>query len=256
MPLDYKKEGKIATFTFNRPDVMNAIDPETRTQLKEALEDFRDDPDLWVGILTGAGDKAFSAGADLKSRGTPTVLDNYFGNSDRDLITLGLNLWKPLIAAINGYCLGFGLEISLLCDIRIAAEHAKLGLPEVARGIFADNGGTQRLTRMLARCHAAEIILTGKQISAQDAFRMGLVNQVVPLDQLMPAAMEMAEHFCTLAPLSVRASKEAMIKGADMTLRESLVLERNMANSTRNSEDSEEGKKAFIEKRRPVYKGR
>lgn len=258
MTLDYKKDGKIAIFTINRPEVMNALDSRTYREIREALLDFRDDPDLWVGIMTGAGDKAFSAGADLKPENNSDNGDDNHAEATQDWDSLagGFNIWKPLIAAINGYCLGGGLEIALLCDIKIASENASLGLPEVTRGLMADGGGIQRIARELSRCHAAEILLTGKQISAQDAYRMGLVNQVVPLDKLMPTAMEWAETILQAAPLSVRATKEGMMRGVELPFMDGVKLDRSLAAALYKSEDFSEGIRAFNEKRKPDYKGK
>jgi len=255
MAVEYKKEGKIAVITFNRPEAMNAINSQTHQELSQALGDFLDNPELWVAILTGAGDKAFSAGMDLKSTSFATR-DSQTRTTDRNVLTWKRNIWKPLIAAINGYCLGAGLEIAMLCDLRIAAEHARFGMPEVLRGLIPASGGIQRLVRLVVRGHAAEMILTGKYIDTQEAYRMGLVNQVVPLDKLLPTAMEWAETICQAAPLAVRAAKEAMLRGIDVPFADGLALERKLADYTHTTEDFVEGRKAFIEKRKPDYKGR
>jgi len=164
-------------------------------------------------------------------------------------------IWKPFIAAINGYALGGGLELAMTCDIRIAAEHARLGQPEINIGFMPGAGGTQRLPRFVPRAKAAEMLLMGVQIDAQEAYRIGLVNKVVPLDQLMPTAREWAEIICQRGPLGVRASKEAMIRGYSMPLEEGLQLERELAGRVRSSEDFVEGARAFVEKRPPAYKG-
>ena len=256
MALDYKKEGKIAIFTFNRPEARNAMNPQTYQELQEAMIDFRDDPDLWVGIITGTGDKAFCAGADIKEQ-----LPFRKGLSDRPwrypaTPMRGLELWKPLIAAINGLALGGGLEIALACDIRIAAENARLGQPEILIGMMPGGGGTQRLPRLIPWCKAAELLLIGKPIDAQEAYRIGLVNKVVPLDQLMPTAREWAEAICQAGPLAVRASKEAMTRGYSMTLEDGLRLEYSLTNYVMSTEDFSEGTRAFVEKRKPAYKGK
>ncbi len=249
MAVDYKKEGRIAILTINRPEAMNALNTAVHEELNDAILDFRDDPELWVGIITGAGEKAFSAGADIKEfRPGP--------REDRDALTRADQIWKPFIAAINGYALGGGLELAMTCDIRIAAEHARLGQPEVNIGLMPGAGGTQRLPRFVPRAKAAELLLMGVQIDAQEAYRIGLVNKVVPLDQLMSTAREWAEIICQRGPLGVRAAKEAMIRGYSMALEEGLQLEGSLSNRVRESEDFMEGARAFAEKRPPVYKAR
>ena len=163
-------------------------------------------------------------------------------------------IWKPVIAAINGFALGGGLELALTCDIRIAAEHARLGQPEVSIGFMSDAGSSQRLHQVVPWGKAAEMLFTGQIIDAQEAYRIGLVNKVVPLEQLMPVVKELAETICQAGPLGVRATKEAMIRGYSMTLQEGLRLERELANRLRNTEDFFEGTTAFVEKRKPVFK--
>ncbi len=260
MAVDYAKEGQIALITINRPDVMNALDAVAFRELREALERFRDDPEAWVGIMTGAGEKAFSAGADLKAMGTTIAAaaasgDSEARNAHRYALTTGLNIWKPLIAAINGYCLGAGLEIALTCDIRLAAENARFGMPEVRRGFIPGMGGTQRLPRMLHWCHAAELLLTGRHVDAQRALRMGLVNDVLPLDKLMPTARDWASVLLEAAPLAARAAKEAMVRGYSLPLEEALDLEHRLGERTHNTEDFREGHRAFVENRKPDWKG-
>ncbi len=247
MAVDYEKEGKIAIFTINRPDAMNSLSAQVHKELTEAMIDFRDDPSLWVGIITGAGEKAFSAGADIKEfrSGSGTVEP-----ARADVI------WKPFIAAINGYALGGGLELAMTCDLRIAAEHARLGQPEVNIGYMPGNGATQRLPRFIPRAKSAEMMLMGQLIDAQEAYRIGLVNKVVPLNQLMPTARQWADIICQKGPLGVGATKEAMIRGYSMTLEEGLRLERELASRLRHTEDFIEGAKAFAEKRLPQYKAK
>jgi enoyl-CoA hydratase/carnithine racemase len=251
----YEKRGKIAIITINRPESMNAIDPQTSQELYDAWCDFRDDEGLWVAILTGAGDKAFSAGNDLvaTARGaTPPVRrDVPFGGNTRNFVT-----WKPTIAAINGYCLAGGLEMALACDIRIAAEHAQFGLPEVRWAIIPGAGGTQRLPRAIPLALAMEMILTGERIDAQRALQAGLVSRVVPADQVMPTALQIAETICKRGPLAVRSAKESILRGLDLTLQQGLDLEAMFSNRVWASEDAREGPRAFAEKREPQYKGR
>lgn len=256
MAIDYTKEGRIAIFTINRPEAYNAIDVSTNQELRDALVDFRDDPELWVGIITGAGEKAFCGGADIKNM-IPFMkkMRNRPGEFPTTLMR-GLELWKPVIAAINGVALGGGLEIALACDIRIAAENARLGTPEVTLGLIPGWGGTQRLPRMVPWCKAAEIILMGKPIDAQEAYRIGLVNKIVPLPELMPTARKWAEDICKAGPLAIRAAKEAMIRGTSMALEDGLRLENSLFAGLLDTEDFDEGMTAFTEKRKPVFRAR
>jgi len=255
LAIDYKKEGRIATFTINQGAV-NAMNVQAIRELHETMVDFRDDPDLWVGIITGAGEKAFCGGADIKDY-LPFHKEHRYSPWEMPATLMrGLELWKPLIAAINGLALGGGLEIALACDIRIASENARLGTPEVGLGLIPGWGGTQRLPRMVPWCKAAEIILMARPIDAQEAYRIGLVNKVVPLEQLMPTAKEWAEVICQAGPLAMRAGKEAMIRGYGMTLEEGLRLEDSLFAYLLGTEDFEEGSRAFVEKRKPVYKAK
>ena len=256
MAVDYKKEGRIAIFTINRPEAMNAINVQAVQELHEVMVSFRDDPEVWVDIITGAGERAFCCGADIKD-----ILP--FMKEHRDspwaipaTPMRGLDMWKPLVAAINGLALGGGLEIALACDIRIASETARFGTPEVTLGLMPGWGGTQRLPRMLPWCKAAEILLMGTLIDAEEAYRIGLVNKVVPQDEVMPTAKEWAEAICQAGPLAVRAAKEAMIRGSSMTLDEGLRLENSLVSYLAGTEDFTEGTTAFVEKRKPVYKAK
>ncbi|MFC2001985.1 enoyl-CoA hydratase/isomerase family protein [Chloroflexota bacterium] len=255
--IEYKKEGKIATFTINRPDALNSMNVQSTRELREAMIDFRDDPELWVGIITGAGDRAFCAGADIKDM-LPFMQKNLQQSpwAMPDTPMRGLDMWKPLIAAINGAALGGGLEIALTCDIRIASEKARLGVPETTLGLIPGWGGTQRLPRMIPYCKAAELLLMGKPIDAQEAYRIGLVNTIVPPEAVMSTAMEWAETICQAGPLAVRASKEAMIRGSNLTLDDGLRLENALEAYVLSTEDFIEGTTAFVEKRKPEYKAR
>jgi E-phenylitaconyl-CoA hydratase len=255
----YEKKDRIATVTINRPERRNAIDPKTSYELRAAWTDFRDDPDLWVGILTGAGDKAFSAGADLVAMAqamagqadVAAAIAAPFGG-----ITRGFECWKPMIAAINGYCLAGGLEMALCCDIRVAAEHAEFGVPEVSRAIIPGAGGTQRLPRSLPLGIALELLVTGARFDAQWALRNGLVNYVVSADQVMPKALEIARAICENGPLAVRAAKESALRGREMPIEQGLALEMMFQERVLRSEDAREGPLAFAQKRKPEYKGR
>jgi len=249
MTVDYKKEGRIAIFTINRPEAMNAQNAQFHRELNEAFIDFRDDPNVWVGIIHGAGDKAFSAGADIKEFRT-------ISNEQRPGRLRAEQIWKPFIAAIHGYCLGGGLELAMECDLRIAAENALLGYPEVTIGFFPGSRCTLRLPRYITRTYVMELMLMGQQIDAREAYRMGLVNKVVPLDQLMLTAREWAEIICQAGPLGVSAAKEMIIMGHDITMEEGVKLEQKLLGHVRSSEDFMEGARAFAEKRKPVFKGR
>jgi len=256
MPVDYKREGRIAIFTINRPEAFNMVNVQIFQELHERMVEFRDDPELWVGIITGARTRAFSAGADVKD-----ILP--FAREHRDKpealppsIMRGLDVWKPLVAAINGMALGGGLEIALACDIRIASEKTRFGTPEVNLGVIPGWGGTQRLPRMLPWCKAAELLLTGRPIDAQEAYRIGLVNKVVPQEQVMPEAREWAEAICQAGPLAVWAAKEAMVRGSSMTLEDGLRLESALFNRVLGTEDFNEGITAYAEKRKPVFRAK
>jgi enoyl-CoA hydratase len=256
MDLEYEKKGHIAIFTLNRPDQMNAKNLEIFRLMETTMIDFRDDPNMWVGIITGAGDKAFCAGADIKDA-LPKMRENRdktegIGRS----IIRGLDIWKPFIAAVNGVAYGGGCELAMACDLRIAAENAKFAQAEIWVGAMPGGGGTQRISRFVPRCKAAEILLMGKIIDAQEAYRIGLVNEVVPLNQLMPKAMEYAETICKYSPVSIRAIKEAIVIGSDMSLAEGMELEHLLFQKVIGSEDFLEGTKAFREKRKPEFKGR
>jgi enoyl-CoA hydratase/carnithine racemase len=255
--ITYEKKGRIAYVTINRPQRMNAVDPDTSRELLQAFSAFRDDAEVWVSILTGAGEKAFSAGADLVAMaqafagGAARFFDVPFGGITRDFQT-----WKPMIAAINGHCLAGGLELALRCDIRVAAEHATFGLPEPTRAIMPGAGGTQRLPRAIPLAFAMEILLTGGRIDAPTALRWGLVSHVVPLAELMPKAEEIANAICECGPLAVRAIKQAAYQGLDMTLEEGLALEAKLMADVLRTEDARQGPLAFAQKRKPEYKGR
>jgi enoyl-CoA hydratase/carnithine racemase len=256
MAIDYQKEGKIATFTINRPQAMNSMNVASTQELHEAMVDFRDDPEAWVGIITGAGEKAFCAGADIKDM-LPFMKEHRDSPWAIPATPMrGLELWKPLIAAINGLTLGGGLEIALACDIRIASENSLLGTPEVTLGLIPGWGGTQRIPRVVPWCKAAEILLMGRPINAQEAYRIGLVNKVVPLEELMSTAKEWAEVICQSGPLAVRAAKEAMIRGSSLTLEDGLRLENSLEAYVLSTDDFTEGTTAFAEKRKPHYQAK
>jgi enoyl-CoA hydratase/carnithine racemase len=256
MLLDYVKEGKIATFTLNRPDALNAINPDLLKQYSEALTEFREDEDVWVGIVTGSGEKAFCAGADIKTT-IPWMKENINAPWRQPPTTMrGFELWKPLIAAVNGIAFGGGLEIALSCDMRIAAENASFGIPEVKLGLIPGWGGTARIAHVLPWAIAAEMLLTGNPIKAQEAYRLGLVNKVVPLAELMPTARQYAEAICKAGPLAIRGAKRVMLASKNLGLEDTLKMEAQVEDFLLATEDFEEGRNAFIEKRKATFKGK
>jgi enoyl-CoA hydratase/carnithine racemase len=255
MAIEYEKEGKLAIFTINRPEAKGSLNVQAFTELRDTFIDFRDDDKLLVGIITGTGSEAFCSGVDIKD-----FLPFLKRTADKpwqipETIMRGLEIWKPIIAAINGMALGGGFELALACDIRVASENASFGLPEVTLGAFPGGGGTQRLPRIIPLPLAAEMLFTGKRIDAQEAYRIGLVNRVVPQDKLMPTAKEIAEAICRAGPLSVRAVKESMLRGISMRLEDGLQLENYFTQYITSTRDFIEGTSAFMEKRKPVFRG-
>jgi enoyl-CoA hydratase/carnithine racemase len=252
----YETKDRIGIVTINRPERMNALHPPANFELHEIWNEFERDPDVWVGILTGAGDKAFSAGNDLRytaehGRDTVRSAETGFGG-----ITNRTTCWKPIIAAVNGYALGGGFEMALACDIIIAADHARLGLPEPLVGLMAGAGGVHRLPRMIPQKIAMGYMLTGRHMTAQEAHRLGIVNEVVPLAELMPTALRWANEILECAPLSIRATKQAALMGLGHPLDLALRMTCSEAEKMRRSEDTVEGPRAFAEKRKPNWKAR
>ena len=252
----YEVEERIAVVTVNRPEVMNALNRETVAELKRAALSVRDDDGIGGMIITGMGDKAFIAGADINELAKENVL------SGRDTSIRGQStlqtfelMGKPIIAAINGYALGGGFELTLGCHIRIAAENAMMGLPEVGLGIMPGFGGTQRLPRLIGTSKALEMILTGKTISAEEAFGLGLLSKVVPEGKSLEAAKEMMKVILSKAPVSIKMCIEAVNRGMNMTLDEGLAIESDRFGILCGTEDMKEGMNAFLEKREPQFKG-
>jgi enoyl-CoA hydratase/carnithine racemase len=255
-----EREGAITRITIQRPERMNALHPPANQELNRAFDDFQNDSQQWVAILTGAGERAFSAGNDLKfqaEQGGAAVREGMQGvTGGFGGIHRRTDLYKPVIAAVNGFALGGGFEVVLSCDIVLAAEHAVFGLPEPRVGLMAGAGGVHRLPRHVPYHVAMGMMLTGKRITAQQAERYGLVNEVVQLEELMPTAERWAGEILECAPLSVRASKEAAIRGLEMSLDEALVHSFEGTRRMAESADYVEGPLAFAEKRKPNWTGR
>jgi enoyl-CoA hydratase len=249
--------GAVATVTINRPDVLNAINRPTLDALRRAILDLSHDDGVRAVVLTGAGQKAFVAGADINELAVQTPEGGrehaLTGQHVFDLIE---NMGKPVIAAINGYALGGGCELAMACTIRLAADTARIGLPEVTLGILPGYAGTQRLSRLVGKGKALELILTGAAITAEDAVRIGLVNRVVPAADLLPQAQALAERLASQAPIAVRYILSAIHKGLEMPFAEACVFEATLFGLVASTEDMREGTRAFLEKRKPLFKGR
>lgn len=249
-------DGGIAVITLNRPEQRNALDAEHYAALSSAWERVRDDEAIRVAIVTGAGDKVFSAGADLKTWiGREQPLAELWQTQAGMLLNRGLEIWKPVIAAINGHCLAGGMTLMLATDMRVCAEGVSFALSEVKRGIIAANGGTQRLIDQLPHAIAMEMLLTGEPIDTASALRFGLVNRVVPRAQLMDAALELARRVAANAPLAVQAAKELALRGREGGMAAGLRFEQFVQNILRHTDDAVEGRTAFAEKRPPRFKG-
>lgn len=227
--LIYEKRNSIAQITLNRPKVLNIYNVQMRDELYQILSAMRDDEEVKVAIFKGAGEKAFCAGADLSeflTAPSPTVARQV--RWSRDIWSLFLNIPQPLIAALHGYVLGSGIEMALCCDIRVASEDARFGLPEVGLGIMPAAGGTQTLPRIIGRSRALEMLLTSRWISGEEAYRIGLVNKVVSRDKLLHTAEEMAQRIASFNPIAVRNAKQAVVRGLDLSLAEGLELEKRL----------------------------
>lgn len=249
-------DGGIAVVTLNRPEKRNALDAEHYRALSEAWTRVRDDDAIRVAIVTGAGDQVFSAGADLKTWiGRSAPLAELWQTQQGLLLNRGLEIWKPVIAALNGHCLAGGMTLMLATDLRVCADDVTFALSEVKRGIIAANGGTQRLIEQLPHAIAMEMLLTGDAIDATTAQRFGLVNRVVPRAELMPTALDLARRIAANAPLAVQAAKELALRGREGGLAAGLRFEQFVQNILRQSADAAEGRTAFAEKRPPRFKG-
>jgi E-phenylitaconyl-CoA hydratase len=257
MSIDVEVADGICTIVINRLERLNAMDAEHYQGLSQAWCRVRDDAGIRVAIITGAGEKSFTTGADIKSflTGPPGYEEMWLTQRDL-LLNRGLEVWKPVIAAVNGYCLGGGMTLLLATDIRVAAPHATFSLAEVKRGVIAGNGGTQRILRQVPHAIGMEMLLTGDSIAADTAQRWGLVNKVVPADQLLATARDYARRIAANAPLAVQAAKELALRSRDLDLASGLRLEQVMNRMLMATEDAVEGPAAFAAKRPPVYKGR
>jgi enoyl-CoA hydratase/carnithine racemase len=253
----YEKKGAIAYVTVNRPKVLNALNTPTWRDLRAALEDAQKDPAVRGVILTGAGSKAFIAGADIGELAQATAVDaersSRFGQDVLDLVE---NLGKPTLAAINGFALGGGCEAAMACTIRIAVEGAMFGQPEVGLGLPPGGGGTQRLPRLVGKGRALQLILSGEMISASEAYRIGLINEVVPAVDLIPRAETILRKIASNAPIAVKFALDATNKGMDTSQDEGLLLEASYFGLCAATEDKQEGTTAFLEKRVPRFRGR
>jgi enoyl-CoA hydratase len=256
----YEKRGRIGYVTLNRPGILNAQSPEMFEELAQVFGEIKRDPTVGVVILTGAGDRAFCAGADINflkqlAQTTPMAAKTFV---QKNRLAFGAieHLGKPVIAAVNGFALGGGCELAMACHIRLASENARFGQPEINLGLFPGAGGTQRLPRLVGKGIALEMMLTGEAISAQEAYRAGLVNRVLPAAELMEAAEKLAQQILSKAPLAVGVILEAVQHGMEMTLAEGLQLEENLFGVICATDDMKEGTAAFLDKRQANFTGK
>jgi enoyl-CoA hydratase/carnithine racemase len=253
----YEKKDALAYVTVNRPRVLNALNASTWLDLRTAFENAQNDPTVRGVILTGAGDKAFIAGADIAGLVQATAIEaERSSRAGQEVLNLIENLGKPVVAAINGFALGGGCETAMACTIRIAADHAKFGQPEVKLGLLPGGGGTQRLPRLVGKSRALQLILSGGMISAQEACRIGLVNEVVPVSDLIPRAEAILKEIAVNAPLAIRYALDAVNKGMETSQSEGLALEASYFGLCAGTEDKEEGTSAFLQKRPARFHGR
>ncbi|OLD67458.1 MAG: hypothetical protein AUI52_00510 [Acidobacteria bacterium 13_1_40CM_2_68_10] len=253
----YGTKDGIARITISRPEKLNALDRQTVQEIDRVVASAGQDPSVGVLIITGAGEKAFVAGADIGELASQTPVEGTaYARAGQAVLDRLERLGKPSIAAINGYALGGGLELAMACTLRVAAESAKLGQPEVALGIIPGYGGTQRLARLVGAGRALEMILTGEPIDAREALRIGLLNRVVPAAELLPAAEALARTILTRGPVALRYALQAVHEGLQTTLNEGLSMEAALFGLCCATEDMREGTRAFVEKRKPAFKGR
>ncbi len=250
-----EQENEIGFIKINRPEQRNALNRETLQEIEKALEEWKANQDIRVIIFTGTGEKSFAAGADIRELNKRTMLDALQPNMTATYRKIE-EYDKPTIAAINGFALGGGLELALACDIRVASQNAKMGLPEVGLGIIPGAGGTQRLTRTIGKGKAMELVLTGDIITAEQAVNIGLVSSVVPQEELIDKAKEYANKIKIKGPLALRLAKAAVNRGADIEIETALYLEKLSQTIVMGSEDKREGTQAFLEKRKPQFEGK
>ena len=257
MSIDFEFSDGVALITINRPERANALDAEHYAGLSAAWERVRDDDEVRAAIITGAGDRVFSAGADLKSWvGRERKLADHWLTQKDQLLNRGLEIWKPVISAINGACVGGGMTLMLATDLRIAVKGARFGLSEVKRGIIPANGGTQRIIKQLPFAIAMEMLLLGDDIDAETALRWGLINRVVEREELIPTALDLAARISRNAPLAVQAAKELAVRSFDLPLSEGLRIEQYVNLVLHGSQDTRIAKAAFAEKRQPKFEGK
>ena len=248
---------KIWILTINRPEVLNALNFELLKNLKETFVGFKQDPDARILILTGQGEKAFCAGADIQELRGRHIFDEKQGMLlGQETFSTLEEIGKPSIAAINGYALGGGLEMALACTFRLASLNARLGLPEINLGLIPGYGGTQRLTRLVGQAKALQMILTGKPIKAEEALQFGLLYKMTAQEKLMDECLSLADQLCKYSPLTISLAMESVLRGRDVPLKEGLILEADLGTIAYNTEDGREGLAAFVEKRKPKFKGR
>src|SRR5215475_3640052 len=250
------KRGHVAVVTINRPDKLNALNIPTRKEIVDVLEELKYDNETRVVVFTGAGEKSFIAGADINEFQGRTVTDQLRAMTERNAFQAVGDFPKPIIAMINGFCLGGGCELALGCDIRIASDRAKFGQPEINLGIIPGGGGTQRLTRLIGEGKAMQMVLTGEMIDAHEAYRLGLVNEVYPAAELEAKTMELANKIAEKSPVALAMAKTAVKNAARMNLREGLEQEIDLFALCFSSQHKEEGVRAFLETRKPDFKGR
>src|SRR5215468_2480268 len=256
MPVRFERDGKVAIITLDRPEKLNAMDMEMYEEISLRLREIDEDESIWVGIVTGAGERAFTAGADLVGLHGASEQSAAGWSATRPArFDLGLEVGKPLIAAVNGYCLAGGLELALVCDIRIASERAQFGTPEV-RWNLLHGFGAQLLPQIVGLSNAMYLLLTGRFIDAAEAHRIGLVQEVVPHERLMARAYELAEQICANGPVAVRMTKELALRSRDLRTVDGIRYYQALQRLIEASEDLEEGTRAFAEKRAPAFSGR
>ncbi len=260
MPFDnllLDRDGAVATVTINRPKVLNALNAQTLDDLRRAFLELRHDPSIGAIVLTGAGDRAFAAGADINELAEQTAAGAFdLALTGQQVFALIEAIGKPVIAAVNGYALGGGCELAMACTLRIAADRARFGQPEIGLGLIPGYGGTQRLPRLVGKGRALELLLTGASIMAPEAERIGLVNRVVPFDDLLSTAKTLAASLAAQAPVAVRYIIDAVNTGLDMPLAAGCAHEATLFGLAAATEDMREGTRAFLDKRKPAFKGR